>query len=146
MRAVIFSLFLFSLLASPLYAQEVPATEERKETAQIAVVFDEMFLYFESLRLRGAEYFIKTRDAARTRLKIGIPPKSPSMDLGVAAERPEKEFKQDGVELDNPLDYPIYIGASSLATLFSNKTLFYVTIILLTLIIIRSIIVRIKYS
>lgn len=146
MKKICTFVLLFSLFfSSPVYAESTLVSGQNK-TAQINIVFDEVFSFFEKLRLAGLDYFTGVRDKAKTRLNIGTLPSSPKMNLGHAGEVPEKDFKRGDVELDNPLDYPVYIGSSSLVAIFSNKSLFYITSILLTLIIIRSVLIRIKYS
>lgn len=132
-------------VATHSFAQE-EKTLQKKLGAQIGIVFDEIYVRLEIFREKGAKYFIKIKEQKKAALGIGDLPRSPKMELGVAAEVPEKEMDKQYVELDNPLDYPIYIGASSMATLFSNRAVFYITLILLILIIVRAILIRIKYS
>lgn len=140
------SLLVASLFVGQVHAQEAGAQNQKKLTAQIGIVFDEVYLRLEAFRIKGAAYFLKIRDEKKAALGIGDLPKSPRMDLGVATEVPEKEMAKQYIELDNPLDYVVYVGASSMATLFGNKSVFYITLILLILIIIRTILIRIKYS
>lgn len=140
------SFLVTSLFVGQVHAQEVSAPTQKKLTAQIGIVFDEVYLRLEAFRIKGAAYFLKIRDEKKAALGIGDLPKSPRMDLGVAAEVPEKEMGKQYIELDNPLDYVWYLGASSLASLFANKAVFYITLILLILITIRTILIRIKYS
>jgi len=102
--------------------------------------FSKTHAKIEVFRKKQSVYFVAMREEYREKLNIGTPAKDPIIDIGIGADIEKKDAASSA--LDNPLDYIKYIFAISMASMFTNTLVFYISTLLLTLIILRFVISR----
>jgi len=144
MKQFLFSSVVVLVLFTPVVAiaqttSETPSTDTMGFTVPaVKSWFSKTHDKMEVFRKKQQIKFVAMRDELKDKLKIDQPAPPNTIEIGIAGTE-EISPKVYG-ELDNPLDYGKYIFAISMATLFSNPLLFYVSILLLAFIVLKFII------
>lgn len=117
------------------------STQEKFSVETVKVWLAEAFVTTEIFRLKQAEYFTAMRETKKAELQIDVLPELGADSItDVAGTQPAPLPQKSG--LQNPLEYGAYILSISLATLFTNKVIFYITSVLLSIILFRFIVSR----
>ncbi|HEY0979990.1 MAG TPA: hypothetical protein VGE18_01120 [Candidatus Paceibacterota bacterium] len=123
-------------------AAPVEAPAKTGTTEKIKLWFAEAFATTEVFRLKQAKHFTEMRDAKNAQLKIDeVPEIDENITTGTAGINPAPR-SQTATGLQNPLEYGSYILSISLASLFNNQVIFYLSSALLAIIILRFIVSR----
>lgn len=143
------SLFLILFIFAPSVFAQTPQTpvavevsaQEKFSVETVKVWLAEAFVTTESFRLKQSEYFTTMRETKKAELQIDVLPELGAEDItDVAGTEPVAAPKKS--TLQNPLEYGVYILSISLATLFTNKVIFYISSILFSIIVFRFIVSR----
>lgn len=143
---------LVALSTSTLYAQTLPSPDpaplapapasKKFSTEKVKEWLTEAFATTEVFRLKQAKHFTEMRDQKRAQLKIDeVPEIDENITTGTAGINPVPGA-QTNTGWQNPLEYGAYILSISLASLFNNQVIFYLSSALLTVIILRFIVSR----
>lgn len=137
-KIVALGFIVISLWGTAVHAQE-GTTSTKNVRAWLASTYDAM----EVFREKNSEHYTVRKQELQKKLRIDKAATSPEkMKEGQEIEAVVQDFR-DSTRLDNPLDYLQYICVSALATFFSESLIFYATVALLLLIMIRFLIGRV---
>ncbi|MFZ4500303.1 MAG: hypothetical protein ACOYMZ_02255 [Minisyncoccia bacterium] len=127
-------------LTTPVAPLEAPA--KAKAVDKVKVWLAEAFATTEVFRLKQSAHFVQLREEKKAVLKIDeVPEIEENITTGTAGINPApRPATSSG--LQNPLEYGAYILSISLASLFSNQVIFYLSSALLSVIILRFIVSR----
>ncbi len=120
---------------------ETPVEKKKFTTETVKRWLAEAFATTEAFRLKQAEHFTALREQKKAELKIDeVPELGEEADIGVGGTEPAPRPQKSGFQ--NPLEYGTYILSISLATLFTNQVIFYISSALLAVIALRFLVSR----
>ncbi len=120
-----------------------PVEVVEESTNAVTGILAKVFRVTEPIRTKYATYFADLRDTVKTRIGIAIGTRVGekvtdaflSEVPAAPAEKTDTPSEKKG--FDNPLDYLTLIFASGMATLLGNQPLFYITAILIIIMLIK---------
>ncbi len=120
-----------------------PVEVVEESTNPVTKVLAKVFNITEPIRTTYATYFANLRDTVKTRIGIAVGTRvGEKVTDAFLSEVPAAPIEKTDTpteqnKFDNPIDYLTLIFASGMATLLGNQPLFYITLVLLIIMLIK---------